>query len=84
MKNLSIRFILAGLVAGFTYLAFLTSLPANSNVYNESSSFLNLLAEGHLDDSSTISSHEEHVRKLNYAKFRKSLLRHRSIYYAKD
>jgi len=86
MKNLSIRFILAVLVAGFTYTVFMSN-HAEVNSINESRAkdcFSRLLALGLEGDSSSLLMQKEQVRKLNYAKFRRSLLRHRSIYYAQD
>lgn len=86
MKNLSIRFVLAGLVAGFTYLAFLSNTPDNTNHHrsNANAKFMQLLAQSAQGDSVMATKEEEHVRKLNFAKFRRSLLKHRSIYYAQD
>ncbi len=88
MKNLPIRFILAGLVAGFTYLAFLSNTPDSSSNHHSTAhtTFMELLAQSAQGggDSVMVTTQEEHVRKLNYAKFRKSLLKHRSIYYAQD
>ena len=82
MKNLSLRFVMAVLVTGFTYAVFLSGIldVTSTHPINSSLSFENLLAESKEDNTNII--HEEQVRKLNYASFRRSLMRHRSIYYA--
>ena len=89
MKNLSIRFILAVLVTGFTYVAFVSGTLDTANDHHLSSplSFEHLLSQSkqqsnHNDLLNT--GNEEVIRKLNYASFRKSLIRHRSIYYANE
>ncbi len=82
MKNLSLRFVMAVLVTGFTYAAFVSgTLDVTSNHRLISPlSFVDLLS--HSSQESIPLLNEEPVRKLNYASFRKSLMRHRSIYYA--
>jgi hypothetical protein len=84
MKNLCVRFILAVLVTGFTYMAFVSGTIHVTNKQHLSSplSFERLLVQSKQESINTNTLHEEHIRKLNYASFRKSLLRHRSIYYA--
>jgi hypothetical protein len=82
MKNLCLRFAMAVLVTGFTYTVFLTGTLDVSSTHHLRSplSFENLLSQSKQESSNLMN--EEHVRKLNYATFRKSLMRHRSIYYA--
>ncbi len=81
MKNLCLRFAMAVLVTGFTYTAFLSGTLDVSSTHQLRSplSFENLLSQTKQESNLM---NEEHVRKLNYATFRKSLMRHRSIYYA--
>jgi hypothetical protein len=84
MKNLCLRFILAVSVTGFTYIAFVSGTIDVMNKRHLASplSFENLLAQSKQESNNANVIHEEHIRKLNYASFRKSLLRHRSVYYA--
>lgn len=81
MKNLCLRFAMAVLVTGFTYTIFLSGALDVTSTHQLRSplSFENLLSQSKQESNLM---NEEHVRKLNYATFRKSLMRHRSIYYA--
>lgn len=85
MKNLCLRFAMAVLVTGFTYTAFVSgTLDVTSTRYIKSPlSFENLLSQTK-QESTNIIIQEEHVRRVNYASFRRSLMRHRSIYYANE
>lgn len=73
---------MALLVTGFTYTAFVSGTLDVPSIRHFTSplSFEELLSQS--KQESTNSIHEKPVRKLNYASFRKSLMRHRSIYYA--
>jgi hypothetical protein len=84
MRNLCLRFVLALLVTGFTYIAFVSGTIDVTTTRHIVSpiSFGDLLAQSKQESNNTNILHEDHIRKLNYASFRKSLLRHRSIYYA--
>ncbi len=75
---------MAVLVTGFTYAAFVSgTLDVTCHQHLTSPlSFENLLSQSK-QESITV-DHEEHVRRLNYASFRRSLMRHRSIYYANE
>jgi hypothetical protein len=85
MKNLFTRFIMAALVTGFTYTVFVSGTfeITSEHRLNSALSFELLIADSkaHTDSTENIEM-EEPLRKLNYASFRKSLIRHRSIYYA--
>jgi hypothetical protein len=75
---------MAVLVTGFTYTAFVSgTLDVTSTHYLSSPlSFENLLSQSKQESTTIIN--EEHVRRVNYASFRRSLMRHRSIYYANE
>jgi hypothetical protein len=82
MKNLFLRFGMAVLVTGFTYIAFVSGtndiVPIRH--YTSPLSVEELLSQSTQDSTEFIE--EVSVRRLNYASFRKSLMRHRSVYYA--
>lgn len=84
MKNLCLRFAMAVLVTGFTYTAFVSgTLDVTSTRHLTSPlSFENLLSQSKQESTNIIQ--EEHIRRVNYASFRRSLMRHRSIYYANE
>lgn len=75
---------MAALVTGFTYTAFVSgTLDVTSTRHLKSPlSFENLLSQTKQESTNIIQ--EEHVRRVNYASFRRSLMRHRSIYYANE
>ncbi len=75
---------MAVLVTGFTYAAFVSGTLDIASIRHFTSplSFEELLSQS--KQESTNITHEAPVRKLNYASFRKSLMRHRSIYYANE
>ncbi len=86
MKNLSIRFVLAVTVAVLTYVTCMLHIADINRLKTLSANdaIIKLLALDTTPDSLSPAAEVEQVRKLNYAKFRRSLLKHRSIYYAQD
>jgi hypothetical protein len=84
MKNLGLRFVMIVLVTGFTFTIFVTGTFDVTSKHHLSSplSFEHLLSQSKTENTTLIQ--DAPVRKLNYASFRKSLMRHRSIYYANE